>query len=193
GGSAASPPCGESGGAREQAANVGSFDRDPACCERNWQRLSRSDRIAIVAAREALTDAGLLDSGLSPDRVGVMFGVGTGDLVRNEEWFTETATRGMRRAAPRKILGHFPTAPADVVASLFGLEGIKAGVLSACSSSTVAIGYAGGAIASGQADAILAGASDVLCRLTLTGFNALRLVDPEPCRPFCRSRKGMNI
>jgi 3-oxoacyl-[acyl-carrier-protein] synthase II len=40
---------------------------------------------------------------------------------------------------------------------------------------------------------MLAGASDVLCRLTLTGFNALRLVDTEPCRPFCRTRKGMNI
>src|SRR5881409_4490310 len=39
----------------------------------------------------------------------------------------------------------------------------------------------------------LAGASDVLCRLTFSGFNALRLVDTEPCRPFCRTRKGMNL
>jgi 3-oxoacyl-(acyl-carrier-protein) synthase len=57
----------------------------------------------------------------------------------------------------------------------------------------VAIGYAGDAIARGQADAMLAGASDALCRLTLTGFNALRLVDSDPCRPFCRTRRGMNI
>ena len=79
------------------------------------------------------------------------------------------------------------------MASHFGLGGIKASVLSACSSSTVAIGYAGEAITRGQADAMIAGASDALCRLTLTGFNALRLVDGEPCRPFCRTRKGMNI
>src|SRR5712692_4764080 len=40
---------------------------------------------------------------------------------------------------------------------------------------------------------MLAGGSDSLCRLTLSGFNALRLVDVEPCRPFCRTRKGMNV
>src|SRR4029079_5440260 len=39
----------------------------------------------------------------------------------------------------------------------------------------------------------LAGASDVLCRLTFSGFNALGLVDREPCRPFCRTRQGLNI
>src|SRR5207253_8141997 len=66
-------------------------------------------------------------------------------------------------------------------------------VLSACSSGTVAIGYAADAIKWGSIDAALAGASDVLCRLTFSGFNALRLVDTEPCRPFCRTRQGMNL
>jgi len=66
-------------------------------------------------------------------------------------------------------------------------------VLSACSSGTVAIGYAADTIRWGSIDAALAGASDVLCRLTFSGFNALRLVDTEPCRPFCRTRQGMNL
>jgi 3-oxoacyl-[acyl-carrier-protein] synthase II len=57
----------------------------------------------------------------------------------------------------------------------------------------VAIGYAADAIRWGSIDAAVAGASDVLCRLTFSGFNALRLVDTEPCRPFCRTRQGMNI
>ena len=61
-------------------------------------------------------------------------------------------------------------------------------MLSACSSGTVAVGYAADAIGWGQLDVALAGASDVLCRLTFSGFNALRLVDTEPCRPFCRTR-----
>jgi 3-oxoacyl-[acyl-carrier-protein] synthase II len=79
------------------------------------------------------------------------------------------------------------------VATCFGFEGLKSSVLSACSSGTVAVGYAADAIASGQLDVALAGASDVLCRLTFSGFNALRLVDKEPCRPFCRTRQGMNL
>jgi 3-oxoacyl-[acyl-carrier-protein] synthase II len=114
-------------------------------------------------------------------------------MLRNEEWYMETCHRGVRGAHPSKIYDHFPNTPADVVASCFGLEGLKASVLSACSSGTVAVGYAADAIASGQLDVGLAGASDVLCRLTFSGFNALRLVDKEPCRPFCRTRQGMNL
>ena len=47
--------------------------------------------------------------------------------------------------------------------------------------------------ASGRVDAALGGGTDALARLTFSGFNALRLMDPEPCRPFDRGRAGMNI
>ena len=47
--------------------------------------------------------------------------------------------------------------------------------------------------APGRADAVLAGGTDALARLTFSGFNLLRLMDPAPCRPFDRSRAGMNI
>ncbi len=176
-----------------KAAEIPPYDRDPAFSPKAWQRLSRSDQIAVIAAREALTDAGLLDSTTPSDRIGVMLGSGTADLLRNEEWFAETRTRGIRRATPSKIFDHFPSTPTDVVATCFGFEGLKSSVLSACSSGTVAIGYAADAIQSGLIDAALAGASDTLCRLTFSGFNALRLVDTEPCRPFCRTRQGMNL
>ena len=176
-----------------KAAEIGAYVPDAAVSAKVWRRLSRSDQTAVIASREALEDSGLLDSGVDVTRTGVMLGSGTADLMRNEEWFAEARQRGIRRAAPSKIFDHFPSTPCDVVASQFGLEGAKASVLSACSSSTVAIGYAADAIRWGRLDAALAGASDVLCRLTFSGFNALRLVDTEPCRPFCRTRKGMNI
>jgi 3-oxoacyl-[acyl-carrier-protein] synthase II len=176
-----------------KAAEIKPYPRDPGISPKAWGRLSRSDHTAIIASREALADSGLLDSGIDRTRAGVMLGSGTADLMRNEEWFAESQRVGMRRAAPSKIFNHFPSTPSDILASHVGFEGAKASVLSACSSSTVAIGYAADAIASGRLDAALAGASDVLCRLTFSGFNALRLVDAEPCRPFCRTRKGMNI
>ena len=65
--------------------------------------------------------------------------------------------------------------------------------MAACSSSTIAIGYAADAIRAGTIDVAVAGGADVLCRLTFSGFNALRLVDTEPCRPFDRQRAGMTI
>jgi 3-oxoacyl-[acyl-carrier-protein] synthase II len=176
-----------------KAAEIPAYSRDPAFSEKAWRRLSRSDQIAVIASREALADSGLLDARLPNDRMGVILGSGTADLMRNEEWFAEMRRRGIRRAAPSKIFNHFPSAPCDVVATCFGFEGLKSSVLSACSSGTVAIGYAADAIAAGQLDVALAGASDALCRLTFSGFNALRLVDKEPCRPFCRSRQGMNL
>jgi 3-oxoacyl-(acyl-carrier-protein) synthase len=49
------------------------------------------------------------------------------------------------------------------------------------------------AIRANRADAALAGGADALARLTFTGFNQLRLMDPEPCRPFDRGRAGMSI
>jgi 3-oxoacyl-[acyl-carrier-protein] synthase II len=176
-----------------KAAQIPSFERDRAFSAKVWARLSRSDQISVIAAREAIADAGLFESGISPARIGVVLGSGTGDMMRNEEWFTDMRRSGMRAAPAVKIAGHFPNTPSDLVASTYGFEGLKSSVLSACSSGTVAIGYAADAIGWNTVDAAIAGASDVLCRLTFSGFNALRLVDREPCRPFCRTREGMNL
>jgi len=176
-----------------KAAEIPAYNRDRAYSSKGWGRLSRSDQVAVIATREALDDSGLTHDCASPERTGVFFGTGTADLMRNEEWFADMRRRGVRRAPPAKIFDHFPSVPADVVATCFGFEGPKSSVLSACSSGTVAIGYAADAIRWGAIDAAVAGASDVLCRLTFSGFNALRLVDPEPCRPFCRTRQGMNL
>ena len=177
----------------QKAAEIPAYGQDAAFSKKAWERLSRSDQIAVIASREALVDSGILDATTPADRMGVILGSGTADLMRNEEWFADTRRRGIRRAPLSKIAGHFANTPSDVVASCFGFEGLKSSVLSACSSGTVAIGYAADAIAWGQLDVALAGASDVLCRLTFSGFNALRVVDKEACRPFCRTRQGMNL
>jgi 3-oxoacyl-[acyl-carrier-protein] synthase II len=65
--------------------------------------------------------------------------------------------------------------------------------MTACSSSATAIGYAGDRIRLGHVDVALAGGAEGLCRLTFLGFNALRATSPEPCRPFDRDRKGLNL
>ena len=157
------------------------------------RRRSRSDRIGLYAAAEAVADAGLLDSGVDRSHVGVFLGAGTADLLRNEDFYRTWITAGIRRARPSDVWNHFPSTPVDVIAERFGFEGPRACVAAACSSSTIAIGRAVEAIRSGRADAALTGGTDALSRLTFSGFNLLRLMDPEPCRPFDRSRAGMNI
>jgi 3-oxoacyl-[acyl-carrier-protein] synthase II len=157
------------------------------------RRWSRSDQLAVLASREALGDSGLLDAGVAPSRVGVALGAGTGDLLRNEDYYFTMLREGFSRARPTWIHNHFSSTPADVVGSYFGFEGLRSCMVSACSSSTIAIGHAADAIADGRLDAAVCGGTDALSRLTFSGFNALRVMDPAPCRPFDVSRAGMNI
>ena len=160
---------------------------------RHRRRLSRADQIGLLAADEALADAGLLDTSIDRRRVGVMLGAGTADLIRNESYYFTTLEAGIARARPSQAWNHFANTPGDVIAQKHGFEGPRACVAAACSSSTIAIGQAMDAIRLGRVDAAVAGGTDALARLTFSGFNALRLMDPNPCRPFERTRAGMNM
>jgi 3-oxoacyl-[acyl-carrier-protein] synthase II len=175
------------------AAQIDRFDPARYFTPLEQRRWSRSDQIAVLAANEALEDAGLSNGRLNPQRTGVVFGAGTSDLLRNEDYYAEVRAKGVARATPSRIVNFFSNTPVDVVGTRFGLTGPRHCVVAACSSSTIAIGYAGDAIRTGAMDTALAGGSDALCRLTFSGFNALRLVDTEPCRPFDAGRQGMTI
>ncbi|MBF8299631.1 MAG: fabF 3, partial [Acidobacteria bacterium] len=157
------------------------------------RRWSRSDQIGVVAAKEAIEDAGLLTHACDRLRVGVLLGAGTADLLRNEQYQHTTLFRGIQYARPSQAWNHFSSTPVDVIAARFGFGGLRSCTVAACSSSTIAISQAADAIRLGRLDAALAGGTDALSRLTFSGFNALRLMDPEPCRPFDRGRAGMNL
>jgi 3-oxoacyl-[acyl-carrier-protein] synthase II len=168
-------------------------DADNGFTPRERRRLSRSDRIGIHAATEALLDSGLLDTPVDRSRIGVFLGAGTADLLRNEDFYSTWIEKGLNRTRPSDVWNHFLSTPVDAIAARFGLEGPRGCIVAACSSSTIAIGRAVEALRAGRADAVLAGGTDALSRLTFAGFNSLRLMDPLPCRPFDRSRAGMNI
>ena len=174
----------------QTAAEVGEIpDGFLSAAER--RRMSRADRMGVAAAREALAGSGIDTSREDPTRLGVILGGGTSGLIDSEAFF-ELYLRG-RKARPSKVLNHLPDSITDRVAQRFGLEGIKSTITTACSSSANALGYAFDAIVAGLADVVVTGGSDVLARLTYGGFNSLRSVDPDPCRPFDRDRKGLSI
>jgi 3-oxoacyl-[acyl-carrier-protein] synthase II len=147
--------------------------------------------MGLGAAAEAVAQSGLDLSREDPTRVGVILGGGTSGLLDSEDFFRRYL-RG-QPARPSLVLNHMPDAITDRVAQHFGLQGIKSTITTACSSSANAMGYAHDVIAAGWADVVLTGGSDVLARLTYGGFNSLRSVDPGPCRPFDRERKGLSI
>ena len=155
------------------------------------RRMSRADRMGLAAAREAIAQSGIDLSREDPTRVGVILGGGTSGLIDSEAFF-QLHLNG-KKGRPSRVLNHLPDAITDRIAQYFGAEGLKSTITTACSSSANAMGYAHDAIAAGYADVMLTGGSDVLARLTYAGFNSLRSVDPDPCRPFDRERKGLSI
>ena len=155
------------------------------------RRMSRADRLGILAAREALGSSGIDLASEDLHRIGVILGGGVSGLLDSEANYGEVLQG--RKPRPSRFLNHQPDAITDRVSQFFGLTGIKSTITTACSSSAVSMGYAFDAIRMGIADVALTGGSDVLARLTYAGFNSLRSVDPDPCRPFDRNRKGLSI
>ena len=66
-------------------------------------------------------------------------------------------------------------------------------VVNACSSGTDAIGIGASWLRAGICDVVLAGGADELCRIIYNGFISLMITDDQPCRPFDRERRGLNL
>lgn len=156
------------------------------------RRRSRADRFALVAAGEAVADAGLTPRELSPAAV-VVGGIG-GGMLEAESWYWRRTRAGTDEPAPLSALqGILPFAHADRLARRFHTTGPRETLVLACSSGGAAIGRAAELVASGAAPLAIAGGVDAMTRICFMGFNALKLLDSEPCRPFARDRRGMSL
>jgi 3-oxoacyl-[acyl-carrier-protein] synthase II len=162
--------------------------------KREARRLSRSDRLAVIATAEAIAQANEGASVPMPTgRTIVSTGTSTGGLVEGEDFYFRRLLRGRRRTAPSQVLQQPTSGPSDAVAHVFGLGGGVISNATACASAGAAIGMAADYLRSHHADVALAGGSDALCRLTYSGFNVLQAVDAEPCAPFDAERKGITL
>jgi 3-oxoacyl-[acyl-carrier-protein] synthase II len=155
--------------------------------------LSRSDRLALCAAREALVNAGLASPAVRNGRLGLSLGGTTGGMAHAEGqlFAPDAAKTGLERA--RRLLSHPLSATAAALDRLIGPFSCTSTVCSACSSGAVALVQGVNWLLRGDAEQVLAGGVDALCRMTFAGFDALGALDPEPCRPFDVGRKGLTL
>jgi 3-oxoacyl-[acyl-carrier-protein] synthase II len=164
----------------------------PACGVRfRKSRLSRCDILGLMAACEALTDAGYERCRIPSDRVSVVMGAGGGGLLSGEAFRKQVFNK--QRARPSLLVPFTAGAFTNAVAWLAGSTGVLSTISTACSSSATAIGIAGDLIRSGRADVVITGGSEALSETTFSGFNSLRAVDEVPCRPFDLNRKGISL
>ncbi len=155
---------------------------------------SRTDAMALRAAREALTDAGLAPgaSGL-----GLIVGGTTAGMFETEELLVGLAAgegeASLGDAMTARLRTHPLSATVDRLVERLGPFELTTTVCCACSSGAVAAVLAAAWIEAGRVERVLVGGSDALCRLTYAGFGALAVLSPEPCRPFDRRRSGLTL
>jgi 3-oxoacyl-(acyl-carrier-protein) synthase len=156
-------------------------------------RGSRSDLLAWIAAREALSAAGLAAGwgGLNSERVGVLLGATVGGMLGTETVLATLLREHKQRFGPLRF--HECAGAADLCARQIGARGPVATLSTACSAGAMAIFAAAELIEQGEADLVLAGAGDSLSRLTLNGFGSLLLLDANGCRPFDARRTGISL
>lgn len=167
-------------------------DYDPAALftRRQLTRLSRTDQFALLAAGEALSMSGLAGC-YDPYDIGVCVGGGAAGMYQAEQWLA--ADLQQQPARPDLLRGVLPDRTTTELALAYHLAGYQGSITTACSSSSTAIGWGADLVRSGRQRAMLCGGADSLCLLTFAGFNALKVVDPEPCAPFSLGRQGITL
>jgi 3-oxoacyl-[acyl-carrier-protein] synthase II len=171
------------------AAEVKGLDLAAIAPRELASRFTRSDALALLAAREALADARVAEG---TGTLGLAIGATTGGMFETENDLIANPDAPLAVRALR-LLSHPLSATAELLSAT--LPGVvqSSTVCSACSSSAVALVRAAALLRTGAVDRVLAGGADGLSRLTFLGFDSLGALDPEPCRPFDASRRGLNL
>jgi 3-oxoacyl-[acyl-carrier-protein] synthase II len=157
------------------------------------RRLDRFSQLALVAAGEAIAQAGWDgEKPYDPMRIGCIVATGIGGIETVETQHDVMRDRGAKMVSPLGIPQYMPNAGAAAVSMKYGLQGQMYGIVSACSSGGHAVGSALRMIQYGDADAVLVGGAEAtLTAFGFACFNALQALSPTGMsRPFDRRRDG---
>jgi 3-oxoacyl-[acyl-carrier-protein] synthase II len=160
------------------------------------RRMDRFTHLALAAARQAETDAGL-EIASEPERVGAAVATGIGGLKSFEACIQQLDARGPDRVNPFSIVQIIPNLAAGWVSMELGTKGPLLSECTACAASNMAIGDGLDAIRLGRADVMICGGTEApVTRVGIAGFGAMRAIsrridDPKKAsRPFDAERDG---
>lgn len=176
------------------AAEVIDFDPAAHFDARRLPMLDRTSQFALLAAREAISQAapgGISALGVDSRKAGVVFGVGLGVQTIDSSYQTLYG-EGSNRLHPFTVPRIMPNAPASHISIDFGLRGPSFATASACASSTHAIGLAFHMVRAGLLELAVTGGSDASLTVGhVRAWDALRVLSPDACRPFSKDRAGL--
>lgn len=162
------------------------------------RKLDRFNQYGLIAADEAIKDAGLSFDKLDTDRIGVIFSSGIGGFETIEKEIIEFSQNQFNpRFSPFFITKIIANSLAGYLSIKYGLRGVNTCTVTACSSSTNGLIQAFNYIKWGKADIIISGGSEApIIQSAVGGFNAMKALSTNnenyktASRPFDNSRDG---
>ena len=152
------------------------------------QRVSRTALMGMMAVRQAVSEAKVQADGRR--RIVLISGTTVAGMDITEQVFGQMVANGVGD----ECLDHHDCGSntADI-ARYFNLFDDYTTISTACSSAANALELGADMLKAGDADIVVAGGTEALSKFHLNGFNALMILDHEPCRPFDKSRAGLNL
>ena len=182
------------------AGEVKEFDPVARFGRKEARRMARLTQLAMAAAEEALSDAGLRDMPVARDRTGVLVGSGMGALDPIHEAADTLRERGPRKVSPFFVPMMLADTPAALISIAYGLTGPNMAVYTACATGNNALGEAAAMIRRGAADIMIAGGTEAcILPLAMAGFGVMGAIstrndEPERAsRPFDIGRDGFVV
>ena len=160
------------------------------------RRLDTFIQYGVVAASQAITDSGFLDSSTDLTRAGVNFGSGIGGIETIENNHKLYLEKGYKKVSPFMVPGSIINMTSGLISIKFGLKGSNVSTVTACSSGNHCIGLAARSIAYGESDIMVAGGSEMASTpLAISGFIAARALSTSSnpataSRPWDVDRDG---
>ena len=152
------------------------------------RHLSRTALLGIMAVKEALFNTDFPKNA----RVALVSATSVAGMDLTELFYKEY-DKDNNKGRLRDVKMHDCGTIARVIAEYSGINGYVSDISTACSSAANAILFAAKLLKYNVADYVVAGGCDALSIFTLNGFNALKVLDSDICRPFDNSRCGLNL
>ncbi len=182
------------------AAEVKGLDVNNHLDRKEARRMDKFCQYAVIAAQSALDDSGLQFDQEDKEKIGVIIGSGIGGMETFEREYRNYFDKGPKKISPFFIPMMIPDIASGHISIRFGLKGPNYSTISACASSSHAIGNSFRAIQTGEVDVMVTGGSEAtVTPMCVGGFNAMKALstrnhEPQKAsRPFDAERDGFVI
>lgn len=149
---------------------------------------TRTELLAIASLKELLESVNLKSQHI--ENLAFINSTTVGGMDTTEKYYYDFLTSSENR----HFIAHNSTGyGTDLISNLFGFNGFRTTISTACSSAANSIMLGARMIQSGMVDRVIVGGVDSLSRFTLNGFNSLRIYSDTFCKPFDENRNGLNL